>query len=108
MKVSYREAARDDVIRQFRYYLVAQDLPRVAIRFREAVKATIHLLQVRPLIGARFQSDQLSLRELRSWPVAGFESIRIYYFVSVESIQVIRILHGKRDVIGILAAGADS
>ena len=56
------------------------------------------------------------------WPVAGFEAIRIYYLLDKDTIRVIRILHGKRDVKRILereggdgsvarsetAAGADS
>ena len=38
----------------------------------------------------------------RSWPVAGFEAIRIYYLLDEDAIRVIRILHGKRDVKRIL------
>ena len=33
MRVSYRQAASDDVVRQFRYYLVTLRVPEVAIRF---------------------------------------------------------------------------
>jgi hypothetical protein len=42
------------------------------------------------------------LRFLRSWPVAGFEAIRIYYLADVDAIHVIRVLHGKRDVNSVL------
>lgn len=41
MKVSYRQAADDDVIRQFRYYLVTLNLPEIAVRFRDSVRRTI-------------------------------------------------------------------
>ena len=34
--------------------------------------------------------------------VAGFEAIRIYYLLQQDTIHVIRILHGKRDVKRIL------
>jgi len=44
------------------------------------------------------------LQNLRSWPVAGFEVIRIYYLVDHEVIHVIRVLHGKRDLKSILDA----
>jgi plasmid stabilization system protein ParE len=37
--------------------------------------------------------------------VAGFETIRIYYYAESEAIHVIRILHGKRDVKRILERG---
>jgi hypothetical protein len=41
LKASYRQAAADDLIRQFRYYLITLDLPEVALRFRDAVKLTV-------------------------------------------------------------------
>ena len=102
MKVVYREAAADDLVRQFRYYLVTLDLPEIAIRFREAVEDTVRSLSDHPLIGPRIQSNEPRLRELRSWPVMGFEAIRIYYLWADDTLRVIRILHGKRDVARIL------
>ena len=48
MKVSYRQAASDDVVRQFRYYLVTLNLPDVAVRFRTAVRQTLQSLQQHP------------------------------------------------------------
>jgi hypothetical protein len=36
VKVLYRQTAGDDVVRQFRYYLVNQNLPEIAFRFRDA------------------------------------------------------------------------
>jgi toxin ParE1/3/4 len=39
-----------------------------------------------------------ALANLRSWPVTGFEVIRFYYLVENDTVRVIRILHGKRDV----------
>ncbi len=98
MKVRYRESARDDVLRQFRYYLIDQNLPEIAERFKDAIRHTVGALRKHPLIGARYQSANHRLRDLRSWPVAGFEAIRIYYLVDARAIQVVRVLHGKRDV----------
>jgi plasmid stabilization system protein ParE len=74
--VSYRQAASDDVVRQFRYYLVAVNVPEVAIRFREAVRNTVQSLRQHPLVGARHPSTNPHLQNLRSWPVVRFESIR--------------------------------
>jgi plasmid stabilization system protein ParE len=50
----------------------------------------------------RIPDDNPRLQNLRSWPVTGFEAIRIYYALEEEAIQVVRILHGKRDVRRIL------
>ena len=98
MKISYRQAASDDVVRQFRYYLVTLNLPDIAVRFRDAVRRTVESLREHPFVGPRYGSSSPQLQNLRSWPVAGFEAIRIYYLLDEDAIHVIRMLHGKRDV----------
>ena len=102
MKVLYRQAAADDVVRQFRYYLIDQSLPEIADRFKDAVRHTVESLRQHPLVGARYRLSAPQLHNLRSWPVAGFEAIRIYYLLDSEAIHVIRVLHGKRDLKRIL------
>jgi toxin ParE1/3/4 len=90
------------VVRQFRYYLVTRNLPEVAIRFRDAVRRTIQSLRQNPLVGPHYRSSNPQLQDLRIWPVTGFEATRIYYLLDEDTIRVIRILHGKRDVKRIL------
>lgn len=107
MKVSYQQAAADDVIRQFRYYLLDVNLPEIALSFRESVRRTVELLRKHPHIGPRYQSENPLHVSLRSWPVKGFEAIRIYYVADEDTLRVIRILHGKRDVKRILERKRD-
>jgi plasmid stabilization system protein ParE len=102
VKVLYRQAASDDVIRQFRYYLVDRNLPEIARRFRGAVRRTVGFLRQHPAIGARYRRSDPQLRNLRSWPVAGFENIRIFYLLDDDALHIVRILHGKRDLKSIL------
>jgi plasmid stabilization system protein ParE len=102
VKVLYRQAASNDIVRQFRYYLLSADAPEIAIRFREAVKRTIQSLSQNPHVGPRYSSSNPRVQNLRSWPVAGFEAIRIYYALEADALYIIRILHGKRDVRQIL------
>ena len=102
MKVSYLEAASDDVVRQFRYYLVTLNLPEVAVRFRDAARRTVQSLSQHPFVGLHYRSSKPQLQNVRAWPVAGFEAIRIYYLLYEDTIRVIRILHGKRDIKRIL------
>ena len=102
MKVLYRQTASDDIVRQFRYYLVTAEAPEIALRFREAVKRTIQSLTQNPHVGPRYSSGNPRVQNLRSWPVAGFEAIRIYYALDEDALHIIRILHGKRDVTRIL------
>ena len=101
MKVLYRQSASDDILRQFRYYLTA-DAPEIAVRFRGAVRGTIQSLTQNPHVGPRYSSSNPRLQNLRSWPVTGFEAIRIYYALEEDGLHIIRILHGKRDVRRIL------
>ena len=48
MKVLYRQTASDDIVRQFRYYLVTAEASEIALRFREAVRRTIQSLGQNP------------------------------------------------------------
>jgi len=102
VKTVYRQAASEDVVRQFRYYLLTLNLPEIAVRFRDAVRGTLESLRQHPLVGPRYHLANLRLQTLRSWPVTGFENTRIYYILERETLHVVRILHGKRDVKNIL------
>jgi plasmid stabilization system protein ParE len=102
VKVLYRQATSNDIVRQFRYYLLSADAPEIAIRFREAVKRTIQSLSQNPHVGPQYSSSHPRVQNLRSWPVAGFEAIRIHYALEADALHIIRILHGKRDVRQIL------
>lgn len=102
MKVTYRQTSRDDVVRQFRYYLVELNLPKVAVRFKEAVRKTVWALSKQPAIAPPYILRNPELQKLRSWPMAGFETIRLYFLLENDSMRVIRILHDKRDIRAIL------
>ena len=103
MKYVIRPAARDDIIRQFRYYLVTENAPDAAFRFLDAVDDSIEQLLPLPHAGVPRYSKNPALEGLRSWPVKGFEDIRIYYLLLPNVLRVVRVLHGRRDVQGILA-----
>ena len=98
MKGSIGQAARNDILRQYRYFLLEEDNPAVAQRFLAAVQAAISKICQRPGIGAPKLLENPRLAGLRSWPVPGFTAIRIYYLVAGRNLRVIRILHGKRDI----------
>ena len=105
MRIEIYPRAEDDIIRQFRYYLVVQDSPAVAFRFREAVIASIKQLGPHPLMGALIRG---AIAGLRSWPVKDFEAIRVYYVGAPDVLRVVRILHGKRNVRQILRRERDA
>ncbi len=65
MKVLYRQTASDDIVRQFRYYLLTAEAPEIALRFREAVRRTIQSLGQNPHVGPRYSSGTLFSRDSR-------------------------------------------
>lgn len=97
-----RPQARDDLIRQFRWYLVERDAPDAAFRFVDAVESSIEALIRMPDMGAPKPLKNPALSGLRSWPVKGFDEILIFYLVEGETLRVVRVLHGRRDVNRIL------
>ena len=98
MNVFVRTAAREDILRQYFYYLVEKDAVRIAERFLDAVQSATEALCRMPRAGAPKMLDNPSLSGLRSWPVHGFPAMRIYYIHSGDDLRVIRVLHGKRDI----------
>ena len=102
MKRFVRSAARTDILRQFRYYLTEKQLPEVAWRFLDSVERALKSIAREPRIGAPSSLAVPGLAGLRSWPVPGFEDIRVYYLETEGTVRVIRILHGKRDLRRIL------
>jgi toxin ParE1/3/4 len=95
--VFIRTAAREDILRQY-FYLIEKDAARPAERFLEAVQSAIELLCQMPGAGVPKTLENPSLSGLRSWPVRGFPAMRIYYIHSEDSLRIVRVLHGKRDI----------
>lgn len=102
MNVSIRTAAREDILRQFAYYADEVGSEQTARRFLAAVESTIKKLTQMPLMGVPGEFANPRLKGLRSWPVSGFPSIRIYYLLSRDELKIVRVLHGKRDVQSLL------
>lgn len=61
VKIEIFPRAEADIIRQFRYYLLDQDTPAVAFRFREAVIESIEQLKPHPRMGTLFASSTSGL-----------------------------------------------
>ena len=102
MKSVIRPRARDDIIRQFRWYLVEQDAPDAAFRFVDAVEESVRQLLRMPEMGSPREIRNPALEGLRAWPVKEFEEFLIFYVAQEDTLRVVRILHGKRDLDRIL------
>jgi toxin ParE1/3/4 len=98
LKSVIRPLAREDILRQYRYLLIEQDVPEIAERFLIAIQDSIRQISRRSGIGVPVNLGNVKISTVRSWRVNGFPAIRIYYVVSDKTLRVIRVLHGKRDI----------
>jgi toxin ParE1/3/4 len=104
VKYVIRSGARRDILRQYEWYLVEKDAEEVAKRFIAAVDAAVAEICRQPGIGAPKRLSNAKLVGLRSWPVKGFPEIRVYYLTAEGVVRVVRVLHGKRDIVPLLEA----
>jgi toxin ParE1/3/4 len=103
MNVIHRHhKARQDLVDIFRYYAREAGL-RVARRFFAQVEATFTRLAGMPGIGTHYDLDHPALAELRFFPVARFRKYLVFYRPVPGGIEVLRVLHGARDIDSILA-----
>ena len=74
----------------------------VALRFATAVESAFSRLLESPHAGHLRPGKDLFVREVRSWPVPGFEAILVFYRPSPRGIEVVHIVHGARDLPAII------
>jgi hypothetical protein len=67
VKSVLRPLAREDVLRQHRYFLIEEDVPEVAERFLLAVRNSIEEVSKRVGIGVPINLKNPKLAGLRSW-----------------------------------------
>lgn len=79
---------------------IARDSPKAARRVMEELKAAMVRLAQMPGIG--HLREDLSDEPLRFWPVFSY---LIIYRAERKPLQVVRVLHGARDVRSILERG---
>ena len=77
---------------------IALDSPQAALRFYEAAQTAYDTLVRFPKIGARCEFRSPQAADLRMWPIPGFENRIIFYRSNKNSIEIVRILHGARDL----------
>lgn len=99
-KVSFRPHARKD-IRDAAVYLLVEASESVAMRFEEAIQNLAHTLAGMPGIGVPCSFRNPELHDVRRLTVTGFENWLLFYRDADGQIDVIRVLHGARDVAAI-------
>jgi toxin ParE1/3/4 len=94
--VNKHERAKRDLEEIF-VFIGERDLD-TGLDFLFAAEQTFELLAKMPLIGSprRFRSSRL--RNLRQFPVKSYEDYLIFYRPTDDGIEVLRVLHGRRDI----------
>jgi len=79
----------------------------VADRFLAAFDETARFLAAMPGVGRVREAKDPSAKGLRSWAVDGFPNYLVFYVPGAESLVVMRLLHGARDLRFILDEDED-
>jgi toxin ParE1/3/4 len=97
-----RPSANRDLVGIFRHYAREAGL-RVADRFFAQAQATFTRLASMPGIGTPYEPDEPLYADLRYFPVARFRMYLVFYRPVPGGIEVLRVLHGARDIDALLA-----
>jgi toxin ParE1/3/4 len=81
---------------------IGRTRPRAALRFLDAFDQTVAALARLPSLGSPHESDDPRLRNVRVRPVKRFKNFLIFYRPIQDGIEVLRVLHGARDISPIL------
>lgn len=92
MEVFVRHDAELDAFSYFQY--LHERNPDAAMRFLAAIDQTVEGLAEQPMKGRLRRFRGRDLRNIRSWRVDEFENYLIFYRVTDERIEVLRIKHG--------------
>jgi toxin ParE1/3/4 len=84
---------------------IAQDNLDAALRFYDAVEKTYREIREHPKRWARYELNHPRLQELRKRSVIGFNKYLIFYRIDADMVEIIRVLHGARDIPPALAEG---
>ncbi len=84
-------------------YLAREASLETAQRFYDAARTTFEKIARMSGIGEPRESANPRLAGLRVWRVEGFEKHMIFYRRTGDGIDIVRVLHGARDIDSILA-----
>src|SRR5947208_7397332 len=77
---------------------IAFDNPSAADRFLIAAEDAFDKLARIPGMGALREFSDPKLKDLRSWPIKRFRNYLIFYRPVKDGIEIVRVLHGARDI----------
>jgi toxin ParE1/3/4 len=100
--INKRGPAKLDLVEIFYHYASTATL-RIARRFLAQAEATFERLGRMPGMGTRYEPEEPLYADLRYFPVFRFSLYLVFYRSVPGGIEVLRVLHGARDIHSILA-----
>jgi toxin ParE1/3/4 len=71
---------------------------KAANRFLQALDKALKNLAAMAYLGGQCESDHPSLAGVRAWPIPKFRKYMILYRPLADGIEVLRVIHGARDI----------
>jgi toxin ParE1/3/4 len=99
--VRFRPKTWEDV-EESAFYLAEEASQATAERFLDAIVMTTGALARLPRMGAPCHFHNPRLRGIRRHPVTGFENWLVFYHAAATGVEVVRVLHGARDIATVL------
>jgi len=96
IRIIKRPAAKRDLVEQADF--IAQDNLEAALRFLDAAEKTFAQLARLPRIGKSRKVKSRVFANVRQFPITGFEKYLVFYRPIKGGIEVLRVLHGARDL----------
>ena len=103
MPIEKKSQAKADLLEIADY--IAADNPEAAEAFLDAAEATFAFIASLPSVGRTFRFQSPAAEGMRVWRVEGFERYLIVYCTVEDRIDIVRVLHGSRDIAGLLTEG---
>ncbi|HYL76443.1 MAG TPA: type II toxin-antitoxin system RelE/ParE family toxin [Bryobacteraceae bacterium] len=84
------------------YYYATVASPEIGHRFLVSAHDTFALLATQPNMGWRSRSRHAGLKDLRVFRVRGFDTSLILYLPLRDGVEILRVVHGSRDLQALL------
>ena len=101
-KVIVRNRATQDIRLQANYIL-AQGNREAAERFLLFTESAFSQLAITPNMGKVMRLPLSIQGKIRQWRIKNFRDFLIFYRVQEDLVEILRVLHGARDLEGILS-----
>jgi toxin ParE1/3/4 len=83
-------------------YLATEGSAETGYRFLQAAHQTFTLLSTQPQMGWHLRLRHARLKSLRVFRISGFENMLVLYLPRATTVDIVRVVHGSRDLVAFL------